>query len=1119
VDNVATSKLQQILSEMDTALADEIKAQSSRKSADHIAIDGKLVAEESGHYVYSFSLKDPWEPEDDTPIRIKISSTPSVKGTIVTSTGTTITIATEQVLPPEALRRIEMINDSTQLLERLRDALKNNNEGESQLGSKSFGLLSFDCGKRPSPMTFGKFIPDDSQNQAILMALGSQITYIVGPPGTGKTSTLAAIAFAHLCEGRSVLITAHTNIAVDNAVMKLADICREAGALDELRRGHVVRYGTPQHRKLIEDNKYADIYLPKIIERRGSDLYRQQETLKASLRQILSNLDAVALTKAGSKEKWQTERLSLSTQRDNYQAELAPLHAREQQRLASLEGRLHHFTNQLQQMQQYKNSVHLALAQLAAQQVQWDSARTEHLRQVNNLASQLAEAQQMSPVKLFFKRIDPKRLAQQLADAKQQLWNANNLLAELQKRIEAAHISYAEAEKHIEQLTISYRETMTQRNALSPDSGRIATLRTAIAQYDQRIAQGDASLQRDHEDIQQKRDALQSDTERIKEQIAAIDKQMMDLEKSIVAEAHVVATTLSKTYMNHNLCERRFDVVILDEVSMAPLPAVYIAASRADVSVVAIGDPHQLAPIFTAGTSAAQQWLGTDLFAQNGISLDGAVNGYGNSTLLKKQSRMHPNISVIARKHVYKGQIVDRERNDMEAYAKVAPSPGKQLLLCDTSDALPITTRPEGGSRINVYHALCTIAIARQVLASLPESDIQQSSRQRIGLVTPYRKQAELLQYLIQDAGLQGLIRAGTVHRFQGLEFEVVIFDTVESPPVPPRDGFTAGQWGSQAMRLINVAVTRPKHKLIVIANVRWIWERFQAHDILRLAIDEAQKAGIMKSREVLNINIPTSSLSKLSPTLDAIQYEPELLDDRTFFDRFLDDVHKAKKQVVIFSPFLDIKRTSQIIPALTERQKAGVRITVIASQSTDNDPTTTKAGILIKEAGAELRTLSGMHQKLVFIDEEIVYTGSLNVLSHTAITEFMERVKSPKFAKKVWQFMNVDTVVETPVKWGPDIVLSSSVLPNTVCEKCGKAMVVRIGRYGPFYGCRGFPNCNQIEEISEKHLRNLKQLANVYCDNCSDNTLMHPKTYRKDAWLECSAPRPCGYRRRIKII
>src|SRR5258708_5590695 len=180
---------------------------------------------------------------------------------------------------------------------------------------------------------------------------------------------------------------------------------------------------------------------------------------------------------------------------------------------------------------------------------------------------------------------------------------------------------------------------------------------------------------------------------------------------------------------------------------------------------------------------------------------------------------MEPSICNKARKHVYRGLIKDRAIHFQEDYSRVQPLPGKPLFLCDTGDASPVTMRPEGGSRINIYHALCTMEIARRVLASLPPPKRQlQVGEFRIGLVTPYRKQAELLQHLILDAGLKNLVRAGTVHRFQGLEAEVIIFDTVESPPLPPPE-FTSGQWGSKAMRLVNVAVTRAQYKLIVVAN------------------------------------------------------------------------------------------------------------------------------------------------------------------------------------------------------------------------------------------------------------------------------------------------------------
>ena len=38
----------------------------------------------------------------------------------------------------------------------------------------------------------------------------------------------------------------------------------------------------------------------------------------------------------------------------------------------------------------------------------------------------------------------------------------------------------------------------------------------------------------------------------------------------------------------------------------------------------------------------------------------------------------------------------------------------------------------------------------------------------------------------------------------------------------------------------------------------------------------------------------------------------------------------------------------------------------------------------------------------------------------------------------------------------------------NKICPKCGKNLKIRKGRYGLFYGCTGYPDCNYIENIKK---------------------------------------------------
>ncbi len=249
------------------------------------------------------------------------------------------------------------------------------------------------------------------------------------------------------------------------------------------------------------------------------------------------------------------------------------------------------------------------------------------------------------------------------------------------------------------------------------------------------------------------------------------------------------------------------------------------------------------------------------------------------------------------------------------------------------------------------------------------------------------------------------------------------------------------------------------------------------------------------------------------------IQYEPEFLDDRTFFDRFQRDLQAAKEDIIIFSPFLRLGRTKEIYPTLAEKRKAGVHVKVIASKSQKGDTIDSGAWALLKNAGIELQTLLGLHEKFIFIDKEIVYTGSLNALSHNGTTEFMERVKSPSFSKKLWLFKQFDNLTKANVKLGPDIEIYQAYdLPRltSACNKCGNDMEPKIGNFGVFYSCTNWRNCGQQgENISEVHLSKVKKLSDIRCTNCEPHTIMHITTLRKNAWLDCST---CGYRRPIVI-
>ena len=105
----------------------------------------------------------------------------------------------------------------------------------------------------------------------------------------------------------------------------------------------------------------------------------------------------------------------------------------------------------------------------------------------------------------------------------------------------------------------------------------------------------------------------------IAKEIAAIEEQLQRVESEVILRAMVIATTLTKAYLSDDVQSRRFDTVILDEASMAPIPALWAVASVAERNVVIVGDPHQLPPISVAADNdnqetAAYRWLAQDIF-------------------------------------------------------------------------------------------------------------------------------------------------------------------------------------------------------------------------------------------------------------------------------------------------------------------------------------------------------------------------------------------------------------------------------------------------------------------------------------------------------------------------
>ncbi len=91
---------------------------------------------------------------------------------------------------------------------------------------------------------------NDSQRSAIQKALQQRVTFLWGPPGTGKTKTLGALTSALVNSGKRVLLCALSNNAVDQVLMNVV------GRVDVQKTG-IARLGPSMDRTLLPFSKEA----------------------------------------------------------------------------------------------------------------------------------------------------------------------------------------------------------------------------------------------------------------------------------------------------------------------------------------------------------------------------------------------------------------------------------------------------------------------------------------------------------------------------------------------------------------------------------------------------------------------------------------------------------------------------------------------------------------------------------------------------------------------------------------------------------------------------------------------------------------------------------------------
>ncbi len=142
-----------------------------------------------------------------------------------------------------------------------------------------------------------------------------------------------------------------------------------------------------------------------------------------------------------------------------------------------------------------------------------------------------------------------------------------------------------------------------------------------------------------------------------------------------------------------------------------------------------------------------------------------------------------------------------------------------------------------------------------------------------------------------------------------------------------------------------------------------------------------------------------------------------KLYDQNTFDNQFMCDLRKARKSVIIESPFLRTARVEKFIPIFHRLKKRGMTILLNTKPLEEHDEIyklqVRKSLSLLQSAGVDVLFTVKHHRKLAIIDRQVIYEGSLNILSYHDSCEIMRRTLSVIGAKMLIDFIGLNKFME----------------------------------------------------------------------------------------------------------
>lgn len=551
-----------------------------------------------------------------------------------------------------------------------------------------------------------------------------------------------------------------------------------------------------------------------------------------------------------------------------------------------------------------------------------------------------------------------------------------------------------------------------------------------------------------------------------------------ELRRQLVFEARLVGTTVYKAYLNEMIFEQQWDVVLIDEASMVLYPASMLMAAIAGSHVLIAGDFRQLPPIVESDDPLVQKWLGRDAFHVARIP-DRVCSARppGNLAILRDQHRMSRAICEVVSETFYPDSPLRTARSVPNRPPKrILSLPQSSLILIDTGDLKPWSSRSEWSSRYNPIHAQLITELADQLGRQGFLADFTS-----VAAIAPFRAQTALLEAAFATAFGSHHIAAdygpsGTVHKFQGNEKDLIVFDLTHAPPLRMPRWFTEEDLSMTGPRLMNVALSRARHRLIVIGHVACM-----------------RKFGGNLTRELLQ---RIEDAGRIIPGADLLA-DPHVTQWATESESLASIVAAEPRSLLLQASQLDA-----IIDAerhLVAARRGLAEVTVVTRPPQKARQTAWSAAMdRLRSKGVLVHVRQGLVGTMLITNEHatVTYANAARSLDHPVLV-----TASPQLAGALSKSLGRRPLAQLAgplgdsacpacgrvmarleARGGPYLRCTAEVCRRETrivsrCDSpgCSGDLVLRFGPHNFFVGCTNFPLCKRNRDLTEQEDRDVK--------------------------------------------